>query len=866
MVRRIGRGSYGEVWLARSVTGAFRAVKIVYRNHFDSARPYDREFEGIQKYEPVSRSTEGLVHLLHVSRGEGFFYYVMELADDVAQLPLPDPKKPTDPETPTRTRHAALDTERYQPLTLAALVKAKGRLAFADCVRIALALTKGLEHLHASDLVHRDIKPSNIIFVNGAPRLADIGLVTDADATRTLVGTEGYLPPDGGGTPSADLYSLGKVLYEISTGQDRREFPVMPLNFAELPDRAQLLELSEVFEKACEAMPTDRYHSATEMRADLELLLTGQSVVRRRRQGQWARWLGRAAILGLAASGLIAAGWYWRQSFNAPPAANPRSASNSAQANSEFQRGRVFLEKRNAEGFSNALERFNAALQSDPSFAPALAGRAETLALLATYHAETSPEVWEQSRQAAEAALKLVPDLAPAHLALGLIQKNHRWDWTEAERRLRAGLAADPNAAHGHQWLGNLLGLMGRFEEAIAEARRAVELDPTSRSAVSNLGIQLYYARQHTNAQAQFRRALALAPDFASARMFLSGLLVHTDRVQEGITERLAALRVQGESPARIRELDLARDQFGAGGFWRARRKQIETNGGRPALGLAEACLHGGDFAAALAALEVAVKQREVDTPSLSVEPLYDPLRTNAAFVALCARLRLPEPGSMAPPPPTLTETDRAAGITPREKIFGFRPIFDGFSLKGWRADQTNWAVADGALYRVSPGRGQPSHLRYAATTVPDDFELRFEWKVTSGGDSGVNYRPGLVEFQVCDEHAGTSAVWWMTRAGSLHGCIGKQSGSDLRTVGEWNEARIVCQGTAIEHWINGVKQFRLDYTRSAFIGVLAQLEATEKQKLGISYGNVRARGGYLSLQDQEGGAWFRRLRWRRLD
>ena len=73
LLRRIGRGSYGEVWLARSVTGALRAVKIVHRSRFDSDRPYEREFQGIQKYEPVSRSTEGLVHVLHVSRGEDFF-------------------------------------------------------------------------------------------------------------------------------------------------------------------------------------------------------------------------------------------------------------------------------------------------------------------------------------------------------------------------------------------------------------------------------------------------------------------------------------------------------------------------------------------------------------------------------------------------------------------------------------------------------------------------------------------------------------------------------------------------------------------------------------------------------------------------
>ena len=84
LVRLIGQGSYGEVWLARSTLGTLRAVKMVYRSRFDSDRPYEREFSGIQRFEPISRSHEGLVDILHVGRNdaEGFFYYVMELADD----------------------------------------------------------------------------------------------------------------------------------------------------------------------------------------------------------------------------------------------------------------------------------------------------------------------------------------------------------------------------------------------------------------------------------------------------------------------------------------------------------------------------------------------------------------------------------------------------------------------------------------------------------------------------------------------------------------------------------------------------------------------------------------------------------------
>src|SRR5436305_11972841 len=87
LLRSIGRGAYGEVWLARNLTGSFVALKIVRRDAFDHDRPFDREFEGIKRFEPISRSDPSQVAILHVGRGDGFFYYVMEFADN-ATAPL----------------------------------------------------------------------------------------------------------------------------------------------------------------------------------------------------------------------------------------------------------------------------------------------------------------------------------------------------------------------------------------------------------------------------------------------------------------------------------------------------------------------------------------------------------------------------------------------------------------------------------------------------------------------------------------------------------------------------------------------------------------------------------------------------------
>lgn len=293
LIRRIGKGSYGEVWLGRNALGTWRAVKIVRRSGFDHDRPYEREFCGIQRFEPVSRSHESQLNILQVGRAEGGFYYVMELADDMGH-------------------GQQIDPATYTPRNLKSELHLRGRLPVVECLRIGLALTTALEHLHRHGLVHRDIKPSNIVFVKGIPKLADIGLVAQAEATVTFVGTEGFLPPEGPGTRSADVFSLGKVLYELSTGHDRHQFPELPTNLVELPDRGLLGELNEVLIKACHPDPAQRYQTAAEMHADLALLDSGRSVVRMRGIERRLRFAKRVGAVTSVAT-LLAGGLYFWQ-------------------------------------------------------------------------------------------------------------------------------------------------------------------------------------------------------------------------------------------------------------------------------------------------------------------------------------------------------------------------------------------------------------------------------------------------------------------------------------------------------------------------------------------------------------------------
>ena len=315
LIQRIGGGAYGEVWLGRSTTGALRAIKLVGRHTFEDARPFEREFKGIQHFERISRQHPGQLALFHVGRNdvEGYFYYVMELADNAE---VRDPRSEVGDAlkqlAPTCDLRPAISG--YTPHTLRHDLKRRGRLPAREVIDIGLALTEALAHLHRHGLVHRDVKPSNIVFVDGRPKLADIGLVTDTGDSRSLVGTEGYLAPEGAGTPAADVYALGMVLYEALTGLDRHQFPNLPADLMGWRDAREALELNEVILKACAREPAERYPTAESFCEEMAHLRGGGSI--RRRRG-WARALGRGkqVVVGAAAVGLLAVAlttiWRW---------------------------------------------------------------------------------------------------------------------------------------------------------------------------------------------------------------------------------------------------------------------------------------------------------------------------------------------------------------------------------------------------------------------------------------------------------------------------------------------------------------------------------------------------------------------------
>jgi TolB-like protein len=290
LLRCIGRGSYGEVWLARNILGTYRAVKVVNRKAFRNEETFEQEFSGLQQFEPISREHDGFVAILHVgrNRAQGFFYYVMELADNDSNA-------------------AWIEPYAYVPKTLSSELTRCGRLPIEQSVQLGLSLSQALAALHRRGLVHRDVKPSNIIFVKGHAKLADIGLVAQTGENRRL-GTEGYIPPEGPGKPQADLYSLGMVLYEATTGMDRLDYPDLPADVDTMREREAFLKLNSIILKACDNDVRKRYQAATEISDDLTKLGFGTAAQKARTK--FARSITAFSALLLSALAL-ALGFYW---------------------------------------------------------------------------------------------------------------------------------------------------------------------------------------------------------------------------------------------------------------------------------------------------------------------------------------------------------------------------------------------------------------------------------------------------------------------------------------------------------------------------------------------------------------------------
>jgi TolB-like protein/tetratricopeptide (TPR) repeat protein len=312
-----------------------------------------------------------------------------------------------------------------------------------------------------------------------------------------------------------------------------------------------------------------------------------------------------------------------------------------------YLKGRYHWNMSSDEGVAKAIEFYEKALRLDPSYAQAHAALARAHVAWSDASHEPARLVLEDARASAQRALELDARNVEAHLALAEVSKRLDWDWAAAEKGYCTAVALNPSSDAAHRSYGVFLAALARHDEAIAEAERAVELDPLCLTANSSAAWVCYTARQYDRVIAWCRHTLEMRPDFVSARRFLAAAYLQMGRVREAVAELEETILQAGPEPVLVAWLAHARAVGGNRAESLAGLGQLRDMAGTRYVSPYQTSLVYvglGDIGGAFAALEQACLDRASGLVNLCVEPRFDPIRTDRRYRALVKRLGLPVP------------------------------------------------------------------------------------------------------------------------------------------------------------------------------------------------------------------------------
>jgi DNA-binding winged helix-turn-helix (wHTH) protein/TolB-like protein/Tfp pilus assembly protein PilF len=319
-----------------------------------------------------------------------------------------------------------------------------------------------------------------------------------------------------------------------------------------------------------------------------------------------------------------------------------------AAASDAYLRGRYCWNRRTEEGLRQAVRYFLEAAGKDPKYALAYAGLADSYALLGSngYDAMPPREAMPLARAAAERALALDPGLAEARTTLGYVALAYDWNLEAAGAHFRAALDLRPAYATAHHWYGHYWLAAGQPGKAIAEMKRAQELQPVSLPIMVGVGWSYYFARKYDAAIEQYRKALDLDPNFALAHQTLGMALERKGLRREAVAELERAVELSGGSPSAVAFLGAA---YGEAGCRRKAAEQIErlrrTAAQRyvPAILFATAYLGTGNRAEVEQWFRKGIEERSEYFVYLRADPGFESLLTDPGLAAaLPQELRRP--------------------------------------------------------------------------------------------------------------------------------------------------------------------------------------------------------------------------------
>ena len=308
-------------------------------------------------------------------------------------------------------------------------------------------------------------------------------------------------------------------------------------------------------------------------------------------------------------------------------------------------RARHFVGRRDAASLRTAIEHFERARSTDPTYAPALAGLADAWSLLGFYDFLAPSEAFSRARAAAHRAVATDPTSPDGHASLGYVLMYYHWHWDRAERSLRRAIELDPRHAQAHQWLGNCLALLGRATEAREMMRRSRLLAPASPIANAAYGWAEYFAGNFDHGAELQRESIELDPTFPVAHLWLGQSLAQMQRFPEAIAALRRASSLFGRSDAAEAAVACAHAQAGDDGTAREIAERLQQKGAEgdyaPAYEIAKIHVALGDRAHALDWLDRARTQRSHSIAFLRVDPEVAPLRDEPRGAALATEVGL---------------------------------------------------------------------------------------------------------------------------------------------------------------------------------------------------------------------------------
>ncbi|HEX7297137.1 MAG TPA: tetratricopeptide repeat protein, partial [Pyrinomonadaceae bacterium] len=315
-----------------------------------------------------------------------------------------------------------------------------------------------------------------------------------------------------------------------------------------------------------------------------------------------------------------------------------KSYTDNAEAYTLYMKGRFYWNKRTDEGLRKSVEYFNQALERDPSYALAYAGLADSLFTMGWYRTLPWNDAWQRSRAAANKALELDPKLAEAHTTMGMIKANYEWDWAGAEKEFKLALELNPKYPTGHHRYSLFLPILGRLDEAVAEAKKAQELDPLSLIINENVGDVLIVARRYDEAEKQLLKTIELDPSFDVAHATLS-------RVYEakGMWEKALEQNFYND-PSTLSRLKKIYAESGEEGLLRADRDFLldqAKKGDERSFWIATSYAQLGDNDKAFEWLTKAVDERAIIFTYFVSDYRWDKVRSDPRYTAVLRRVGL---------------------------------------------------------------------------------------------------------------------------------------------------------------------------------------------------------------------------------